>query len=431
MGGEISFTPLGSLVDEARGISYGVVQPGQHVDDGVPIVRVTDIRHGRINQVDPLKVAPEIADKYRRTVLRGGELLLTLVGTVGETAVVPASLAGWNTARAVAVLPVLDEPGPRWVQYALQTGPAREYIQTRLNTTVQATLNLGDVTTLPIPMPPREARERILKILGALDDKIELNRKTNATLEAMARALFKSWFVDFDPVRAKAEGRAPSGMDAETARLFPNALVESQLGPIPKGWTVEPLDTIADFRNGLALQKFRPEEGEPRLPVVKIAQLRTGQPDSGEWSRADIVPDCILENGDVVFSWSGSLTVVVWCGGRAALNQHLFKVTSTAYPKWFYLQWLLEHLPEFQRIAGDKATTMGHIQRHHLTAANCVVPPGDLIDATDRLLAPMLEQRVALDLESRHLARVRDELLPRLLSGALDVGSMTDAQGAS
>ncbi len=212
--------------------------------------------------------------------------------------------------------------------------------------------------------------------------------------------------------------------------LFPSEFVESELGPIPKGWTVEPLDTIADFRNGLALQKFRPEEGEPRLPVVKIAQLRTGQPDSGEWSRADIAPDCILENGDIVFSWSGSLTVVVWCGGRAALNQHLFKVTSTAYPKWFYLQWLLEHLPEFQRIAGDKATTMGHIQRHHLTAANCVVPPGDLIDATDRLLAPMLEQRVALDLESRHLARVRDELLPRLLSGELAVNDAKHQAGA-
>jgi type I restriction enzyme S subunit len=251
MGGDFSFTPLGSLVDETRGISYGVVQPGQHVDDGVPIVRVTDIRHGRINQVDPLRVAPEIADKYRRTVLRGGELLLTLVGTVGETAVVPASLAGWNTARAVAVLPVLDEPGPRWVQYALQTGPAREYIQTRLNTTVQATLNLGDVTTLPIPLPPRGARRRILSILGTLDDKIELNRKMNATAESMARALFKSWFVDFDPVRARAEGRAPSGMDAETAKLFPCEFVESELGTIPKSWRAT---TWAPRSNGVVAQ---------------------------------------------------------------------------------------------------------------------------------------------------------------------------------
>jgi len=313
-----------------------------------------------------------------------------------------------------------DENITRYLMYAMRCADIASY----LTGSTMPKLTQANMNRVPVVAPPRSTQVTIAQILCSLDDRIELNRRANHTLETIARALFKSWFVDFDPVRAKAEGRAPSGMDAETAKLFPREFVESQVGPIPKGWTVEALDTIADFRNGLALQKFRPAEGEPRLPVVKIAQLRTGQADSGEWARSDIVSDCILEDGDVVFSWSGSLTVVVWCGGRAALNQHLFRVTSSSLPKWFYLQWLLWHLPEFQRIAGDKATTMGHIQRHHLTAAKCVVPPSPLLQVVSRVFAPMLDKSIQLDLGNRTLARTRDELLPRLLSGEVNVGGM-------
>ena len=149
-------------------------------------------------------------------------LLLTLVGTVGETAVVPPSLAGWNTARAVGVIPVRKEIGAYWVKLALGAPSVREIIDSRLNTTVQATLNLGEVAKLPIVLPPIREREAIAHILGTLDDKIELNRRMNETLEAIARALFKSWFVDFDPVRAKAERRDP-GLPKPLADLFPDS----------------------------------------------------------------------------------------------------------------------------------------------------------------------------------------------------------------
>ncbi|MBK7977449.1 MAG: restriction endonuclease subunit S [Deltaproteobacteria bacterium] len=179
-----------------------------------------------------------------RTRLQGGELLLTLVGTVGETAIVPDALRGWNTARAVGVIPVREDVGAYWIRLALQSSEARQVIDSRLNTTVQATLNLGDVAKLPIVLPPRSERERITQILGTLDDKIELNRRMNETLEAMARALFKSWFVDFDPVRAKAEGR-DLGLPKHLADLFPDSFVDSELGEIPKGWSVRSLDGIA------------------------------------------------------------------------------------------------------------------------------------------------------------------------------------------
>lgn len=282
-------------------------------------------------------------------------------------------------------------------------------------------LSLTDQSRLRIALPTVTHQRAVAAVLGALDDKIDLNRRTNETLEEMARALFKRWFVDFDPVHAKAAGKTPFGMDEATAATFPKVFDESPLGRIPKGWGVESLDSIADFRNGLALQNFRPEDGEQRLPVVKIAQLRTGQPSGEEWARADIAPDCIIDSGDVVFSWSGSLMVVVWCGGRAALNQHLFRVSSGRFPKWFYFEWLLTHLPEFQRIAEGKATTMGHIQRHHLTAAKCVVPSSDALLAASTAFAAQLENRVVVALESRTLAGLRDTLLPQLLSGQLRI----------
>ena len=279
---------------------------------------------------------------------------------------------------------------------------------------------------LIIPIPPLPEQGTIAHILGTLDDKIELNRRMNETLEEMARALFRSWFVEFDPVRAKMEGRwrrgeSLPGMPAELYELLPDGMVDSELGEIPAGWMVKALDEIANFRNGLALQRFRPGDNDDRLPVIKIAQLRSGQADSGEWASANIEPGCILDDGDVVFSWSGSLLIMVWCGGRAALNQHLFKVTSTQYPKWFCLHCTQSHLSEFQRIAADKATTMGHIRRHHLSAAKCIVPSQSLIAAADDTFAKLLLKRISIDVESRALAALRDILLPKLMSGEVRV----------
>jgi len=236
----------------------------------------------------------------------------------------------------------------------------------------------------------------------------------------MARALFKSWFVDFDPVRAKMEGR-DTGLPDDIADLFPDRLVDSEMGEIPKGWQVVPLDGIARFQNGLALQRFRPGQNEDRLPVVKIAQMRAGEANSGEWASAAIKPECIIEDGDVLFSWSGSLLVMMWCGGRAALNQHLFRVTSDRYPKWFYLHSLLSHLPAFRQIAQDKATTMGHIRRHHLTEALCVSPPDGVIAEISATFSFLLDRQVATELSSRTLAALRDALLPKLISGEIRV----------
>lgn len=284
---------------------------------------------------------------------------------------------------------------------------------------------LKDFRRSPITVPPLDVQEKIGAVMRALDDKIELNRQLNATLEAIARALFQSWFVDFDPVRAKANGEGEAsicrrlGLTPELLALFPDALVE-----IPRGWKVAALDEVAVFLNGLALQKY-PPCGTDDLPVIKIAQLRKGSTERADLANNDVPPAYVIADGDVLFSWSGSLEVAIWSGGVGALNQHLFKITSAQFPKWFYYFWTLHHLPTFRQIAANKATTMGHIQRRHLTEAKVLVPPTALLHAMTKQFASLVEQMEMLAVESRTLAALREEILPKLLSGEVCVPAAT------
>lgn len=279
------------------------------------------------------------------------------------------------------------------------------------------------VSQYNIPVPTMSEQREIAYILESLDDKIRLNRRMNETLEAMAQALFKSWFVDFNPVRAKMEGRwqpgkSLPGLPAHLYDLFPDRLIPSDLGDIPEGWHIEPLDEIAMFKNGLALQKHRPQEKDKRLPVVKIPQLRSGIADSGEWATASIDSECIINDGDIIFSWSGSLATKIWCGGEAALNQHLFKVTPTRLAKWFIWHCVCSHLADFRLIAASKATTMGHIRRHHLSDAKCVIPDNKVLTKADRIQSAIFKTMVALNIQTQYLIDTRNILISKLTTRA-------------
>ena len=289
------------------------------------------------------------------------------------------------------------------------------------------TLNRNHIHPFPVARPPLPTQRAIAHVLGTLDDKIELNRRMNETLEGMARALFKSWFVDFEPVRAKMDGRwwrgeSLPGLPADLYNLFPDRLVDSELGDVPKGWEVKALDSIATFLNGLALQKYPATDGSA-LPVIKIAQIRAGHTIGADSASSHLPPQYVVHDGDVLFSWSGSLELNVWTGGEGALNQHLFKVTSQAYPKWLYYRWVGEHLRGFRAIAAGKTTTMGHIQRHHLSEALTVIPDAAMLKAMDRYMQSLLGRSLALRIESRALATQRDALLPRLVLGEAGVGN--------
>ena len=180
--------PLGELVQDGE-LPYGVVQPGFQTPTGVPMIRVKDLRNGRVDQSEPLRVAHEVSARHSRTVLQGGELLLSIVGTIGEAAVAPRSVAGWNVARAIAVIRPVDVSA-EWIRISLQTADVRNKLTAALNTTVQATLNLADLRRLEIPVPPEPQRRGITEVLGALDDKIAANSKLVAVADSLSALHF-------------------------------------------------------------------------------------------------------------------------------------------------------------------------------------------------------------------------------------------------
>lgn len=278
-------------------------------------------------------------------------------------------------------------------------------------------LRCADVPNFRMPIAPLNEQRAIAAILSALDDKIELNRRMNETLEASARALFRDWFVDFGPTRAKAEGR-PAYLAPALWSLFPDRLDDDG---VPEGWSERSLDQIADFLNGLALQKYPADISEPSLPVIKIGELRSGVTSNSNRASTDVPAKYIVSDGDFLFSWSGSLLAKFWTEGAGALNQHLFKVTSDTYPAWFFSQWVWHHLSEFQAIAASKATTMGHIQRGHLSAAMTVTPTTNMLAAMGKVMQPILDLMIGNLIESRTVAATRDALLPKLMSGEIRV----------
>lgn len=392
---------------------------------GIPFARVSNIDGGGFNLAGADLFPEDGLHKVGQKISRPGDVVFTSKGTVGRFALVrddtpkfvySPQLSYWRSLN-------IDLIEPQYLFYWVQS---KEFLEqsssVKSQTDMADYVSLGDQRKMKITLPPISEQRAIARILGTLDDKIELNRRMNRTLEEMAQAIFKSWFVDFDPVIAKAEGRKPFGMDAETAALFPAEFIESgddDFPLMPKGWSLSSLAEIAHYENGLALQNYHPEDSE-FLPVIKIRELRQGFADaSSEKASPNIKSSCIIDDGDIIFSWSGSLMIDLWCGGRGALNQHLFKVTSGSYPQWFYYLWTIYHLPEFQDIAEGKATTMGHIQRHHLASARIVLPNDKVIAKAGNIIQPLVDLIIRYRVQSRTLASIRDALLPKLLSGEI------------
>lgn len=387
---------------------------------GVPFARAGNINDGF--RFDGADFFPEAdLQKVRNKVSQAGDVVFTSKGTVGRFALVRPSTPRFVYSPQLCFWRSLDRNVllPEYLYYWMNSSEFLQQISYLKGQTDMADyVSLRDQRNITATIPSTAIQRQLVDMMAPLDARIALSRETSATLEAIAKVLFKSWFVDFDPVRAKQEGRVPDGMDEATAALFPDSFAASPNGLLPSGWGIQSLDQIATYLNGLALQKFPPAE-DSWLPVIKIAQLRKGDTVGADRAGRNIKPEYIIRDGDVLFSWSGSLEVEIWCGGEGALNQHLFKVTSDRFPKWFYYLWTKHHLENFRQIAASKATTMGHIQRGHLSQAKVTVPPDEVVRDLSKLFGPLLDRSISALLKAQNLAALRDILLPRLISGQL------------
>ena len=283
---------------------------------------------------------------------------------------------------------------PDFLYYVLRTPSFRQDVKDNYGSgSAIPRIILKDFKRMMVSYPSLEKQQAIISVLTAIDSKIQANTEINDNLYAQAKAIFDNHFINIDA--------------------------------IPAGWRKGNLLDIANYLNGLAMQKFRPQGNEIGLPVLKIKELRQGScDDSSELCSLRIKPEYIIHDGDVIFSWSGSLLVDIWCGGTCGLNQHLFNVTSDIYDKWFYYLWTAHHLARFIAIAADKATTMGHIKREELAKAEVLIPCEEDYTSLTSIMQPIFELIISNRIEARKLAALRDELLPKLMSGEIDVSAI-------
>lgn len=374
------------------------------LDENLKYVNYLDTGNITSNRIENIQHIDLYVDKLpsraRRKVKNGNIIYSTVRPNQLHYGLIKEQPDNFLVSTGFAVLDIdTTKAIPEYVYYSLTQTIHTEALQAiaEQSTSAYPSIKSSDIGNRIIPLPPLDVQKKIAGVLGALDDKIELNNKINNNLEQQAQALFKSWFVDFEPFG----------------------------GTMPKDWKVGNLLDIADYLNGLAMQKFRPAENDKGLPVLKIKELRQGFCDSNsELCSLNVKNEYIVNDGDVIFSWSGSLLVDFWCGGKCGLNQHLFKVTSKNFDKWFYFLWTKHYLEHFAFIAADKATTMGHIKREELEKAKVIIPSSECYQKMKQIMTPIYDLLISNRVENTRLSALRDTLLPKLMNGEIDVSKV-------
>lgn len=390
------------LGDVCQKIGSGATPRGGasvYTASGVAFIRSQNVLNSGFSSDGLTYLSEELAFELRNVAVAAGDVLVNITGdSVARVCQAPAGVLPARVNQHVAIVrPDPERLDPSFLRYYLvQPAVQLELLGLASAGATRNALTKGMLERLAVVAPREVSQQReVARSLELIDEKIELNRHMSQTLVATATAIFKSWFLDQDHGWSTDE------------------------------WQTLPLDSVADFLNGLALQKYPANEEGESLPVIKIAQLRAGHTKAADRAGTNLPSAYVINDGDLLFSWSGSLEVDFWCGGRGALNQHLFKVSSAVAPLWYAYLWTKHHLPEFRAIAANKATTMGHIQRKHLTEAEVLLPPPQVLTQMDDVMRPLISQMIQLRLQARTLAELRDELLPKLLSGELTIGDVT------
>jgi len=374
-------------------------------------------------QHDGFMFATARPNEISKFQLKKGQVALTKDSETRDDIGVPTYIAddfddvilGYHCALITPNKDILDG---RYLNALLHTDYAKKYFACNASGSGQRyALSVEALNSFPVPMIPLRNQERIGEIFSALDKKIELNRRINQNLEAMAKQFYDYWFVQFDFPNEEGKPYKSSG-----GKMVWNEKLKRN---IPVGWHCGNLFEIAVFTNGLACQKFRPKDDEESLPVIKIREMHDGISDDTEEVTSNIPESVKVYNGDVLFSWSASLEVMLWAYGLGGLNQHIFKVTSANdFPKSFYYFQLLDYIDVFKKVAEARKTTMGHITQDHLQQSTIAIPDNkDIAVRFEELISPIFEQVVKLHEEISYLIKQRDELLPLLMNGQVSVNS--------
>ena len=373
------------------------------------------------------------AVELRNAEVQAGDVLLNITGdgvTFGRACIVPDDVLPACVNQHVSIIrPDRSECDPGYLLAVLTHPATKGYIESFNSGGSRRAITKGHIESFEIPLPPLGEQKATAQVLGALDDKIELNRQMNATLEAMARALFQSWFVDFDPVRAKLDSRQPFGVDPATAALFPAAFQTTAAGHIPEGWTVKPVGEVADCVGG-----GTPSTAEPKYwkggthhwttpkdfsslqaPIL----LETGRKltDAG----ISKISSGLLPAGTLLLSSRAPVGYLAVAAMPVAINQGFIALKcNERASNFFMLNWCQTNMAEIESRA--TGTTFPEISKQNFRPIQMVLPPEEIMTAFTAKVAPFYEQITANLRQSRSLANLRDALLPKLLSGELDVG---------
>ena len=384
-----------------------------YTESGVPLLRSLNIKPFKIVGNDMKYVSAEFSNSISKSILHEGDVIIVRTGIPGTCCVVPAEYNRCNCSDVVIVHPNTSLVDPHYLAAFINVWGQRQ-VQNNKVGAIQQHFNVHSAEEMLIFLPDLDEQKRISAVIVALNSKIENNNSVCSELESMARTIYDYWFTQFDFPNA----------DGKPYRSFGGAMVwnEQVKRSIPMGWDVGNLYAIAEPINGLACQKHRPKEGERFLPVVKIKEMHEGITADTESVSANIPEKHKIFDGDILFSWSATLEVMYWFGGKAGLNQHIFKVVPKAgYSKEFVYHQFAAYVINFVKMAEARKTTMGHITTDHLDQSRIVLPPSDVMQAFSKIVAPIHEKIGHCRKENRELTKLRDWLLPMLMNGQVTV----------
>jgi type I restriction enzyme S subunit len=412
---------LGEILDVTRGASLS----GEYYATEGEYIRLTcgnfDYQNNCFKENKSKDNLYYVGDFKSEFLMEEGDIITPLteqaIGLLGSTAIIPESgkyIQSQDVAKIICKEDLLDKD---FAFYLISSALVKQQLSAAAQQTKIRHTSPDKIKDCTVWIPELSEQKRIGKLLRSIDRKIELNRAINQNLEAMAKQFYDYWFVQFDFPNEEGKPYKSSG-----GKMVWNEKLKRN---IPVGWHCGNLFEIAVFTNGLACQKFRPKDDEESLPVIKIREMHDGISDDTEEVTSNIPESVKVYNGDVLFSWSASLEVMLWAYGLGGLNQHIFKVTSANdFPKSFYYFQLLDYIDVFKKVAEARKTTMGHITQDHLQQSTIAIPDNkDIAVRFEELISPIFEQVVKLHEEISYLIKQRDELLPLLMNGQVSVNS--------